>query len=326
MAAGRRRRKATAANGYTRDMAAPVFRPALLAPRHWPVWIGLGLMRLLHGLPIRVQLALGEALGSLVARLLPSRRRVVAANLKVAFPERSHDERRALLHAHFRALGRGLFEAGIAWWSSDERLKHHGTVDGMEHLDVLRTQGQGALLLTGHFTTLELGARFLTLAGVDFHAMYRPYENPVMDYLMHHWRQRRSRLPALPREELKALVKALRAGRLVWYAPDQTLDARVSVYVPFFGKNVLTIVATSRLAAMGRAAVLPYFPAYLGKGRYRVTIEPALADFPGADETADARRINAVLEAGIVRHAPAEYFWVHRRFKAVPPGEEDIYR
>lgn len=307
-------------------MTPPAFRTALIAPRHWPVWIGLGLMRLLHLLPLRVQLQLGEWLGALVARVLPGRRRVVAANLLVAFPEQTHEQRRQMLHAHFRALGRGVFEAAIAWWSSDARIAKAGIVEGFENLRAVQGKGQGALLLTGHFTTLELGARFLTLAGVEFHAMYRPYENPVMDYLMHHWRQRRSKLPALPREELRPLVRALREGRAVWYAPDQTLDPKISVYVPFFGKNVATIVATSKLAAMGRAAVVPYFPAYLGQGRYRVVIEPALVDFPGADETADAARINQVLEDGIRRHAPAEYFWVHRRFKSVPAGEPDIYR
>lgn len=306
-------------------MTPPAFRRTLLAPRHWPVWLALGLMRLLHLLPIRVQLKLGEGLGMLVARIAPSRRRVVAANLYVAFRNLSHEERRQLLHAHFRALGRGVFETAIAWWSSDARIRNSGVIEGLEHLQALAQKKQGALLLTGHFTTLELGARFLAMSGVDFHAMYRPYENPVMDYLMHHWRQRRSRLPALPREELRPLVRSLREGRYVWYAPDQTLDARVSVYVPFFGKNVRTIVATSKLAEMGRAAVVPYFPCYLGHGRYKVMIEPPLADFPGPDEVADAARINAVLEAGIRKHAPAEYFWVHRRFKAVPPGEPDIY-
>lgn len=306
-------------------MTSPPFKLALLAPRHWPLWMGLGLMRALHCLPLRVQLRLGEALGALVARLAQRRRRIVAANLFVAFRECSHEERRRMLHAHFRALGRGVFESAIAWWSPDARIASAGLVEGLEHLRAVQARGQGVLLLTGHFTTLELGARFLTLAGVEFHAMYRPYQNPVMDYLMHHWRQRRSRLPALPREELRPLVRALREGRAVWYAPDQTLDPKISVYVPFFGKSVATIVATSKLAAMGRAAVVPYFPSYLGQGRYRVVVEPALEGFPGPDETADAARVNTVLEAGIRRYAPAEYFWVHRRFKSVPAGEPDIY-
>lgn len=306
-------------------MHAPPFRAAYLGPRYWLVWFGLAVMRLLHLLPIRLQLWLGEGLGIAVGRLVKSRRRIVRANLRVAYPERSEVEREALADAHFAALGRGLFETALAWWSPDWRLRGLGTVEGIEHLRAGQARGQGALLLTGHFTTLELGARFLCLAGVDFHAMYRPYENGLMDYFMHRWRERRSRLPALPRDELRTLVKALRGGAAVWYAPDQTLDMRVSVYVPFFGKKVATIVATSKLAQMGRSAVVPYFPAYLGGARWRVSIEPALADFPGAEESADAARVNAVLEAGIRTHAPAEYFWVHRRFKQVPPGEPDIY-
>ncbi|ROH86478.1 LpxL/LpxP family Kdo(2)-lipid IV(A) lauroyl/palmitoleoyl acyltransferase [Stagnimonas aquatica] len=306
-------------------MHAPPFRASFLGPRYWPVWLGLGLMRLLHLLPITWQLAFGEALGRRLGRMLGSRRRIVRANLAVAFPAQNAAQREAMVDAHFAALGRGLFEAALAWWSSDARLRGLGTVEGVEHLRAVQAKKQGALLLTGHFTTLELGARFLCLAGVDFHAMYRPYENGLMDYFMHRWRERRSRLPALPRDELRTLVKALRGGASVWYAPDQTLDTRISVYVPFFGKKVATIVATSKLAQMGRAAVVPYFPAYLGGGRWKVVIEPALADFPGPDETADAARVNAVLEAGIRAHAPAEYFWVHRRFKHVPAGEPDIY-
>ncbi len=289
---------------YNRAMHAPPFRLALLAFRQWPVWLGLGLMRFLHILPIRVQLRLGEWLGFALGRIAFSRRNVVRANLRVAFPLKTVAQHEALIDEHFAALGRGLFEAVIAWWSSDSRIRALGEVVGLEHYLAVKARGQGALLLTGHFTTLELGARFLTLAGVDFHAMYRPYDNPVMDYFMHRW---------------------LREGRAIWYAPDQTLDARVSVFVPFFGKNVSTIVATSKLAQTGRAAVVPYFPHYLGKGRYQVFIEPALAGFPGPDEVADAARINQVLEAGIIAHAPAEYFWVHRRFKAVPEGEKDIY-
>lgn len=304
---------------------APPFRAQYLAPRNWPVWLVLGLMRLLHLLPIRAQLAFGEALGRVLGRLAPSRRRIVLANLAVAFPALDAAARERMADSHFAALGRGVFEAAIAWWSSDARLRDLGEVQGVEHLRAAQAGGVGALLLTGHFTTLELGARLLCLAGVDFHAMYRPYESGLMDYFMHRWRERRSRLPALPRDELRSLVKALRGGAAVWYAPDQTLDARISVFVPFFGKNVATITATGKLARLGRAAVVPYFPAYLGRGRYRVTVEPALSHFPGADETADAARINAVLEQGIRQHAPAEYFWVHRRFKQVPPGEADIY-
>ena len=306
-------------------MHAPPFTAALLAPRHWPLWLALGLMRLLNLLPLRLQLALGEALGLLAGAVVASRRRVIAVNLAIAFPEKSAAEQAQLAKEHCKALGRGIFESALAWWASDARIRRLGSVRGAEHLREVQGKGKGALLLTGHFTTLELGGRILAAHGVEFHAMYRPYENPVMNFLMHRWREQRARLPAVPREELRTLVKTLRAGAAVWYAPDQALDSRISVYVPFFGKPVATIVATSKLAAMGRAAVVPYFPAYLGRGRYEVVVQAALEGFPGEDETADAARVNRVLEDGIRAHAPAEYFWVHRRFKQVPPGTPDPY-
>ena len=305
-------------------MTAPAFQWQLLHPRYWPTWFGIAVMWVLSWLPIPLLLGLGQGLGWLAGHLLRSRRHVVRTNLDLCFPEQSPAERARLADRHFRDLGMGIFEAALAWFAPDWRLRRYGDVVGAEHLRAAQADGSGALLLTGHFTTLELGARFLCLAGVPFHAMYRPYNNAVMDWCMHRWRQRRSKLPALPRADLRRLVRALREGRAIWYAPDQTLDRRISVYAPFFGTPVLSITATARLAQMGRAKVVPYFPVR-EHGRYRVHILPALDHFPGTDDAADAARINRVLEDG-VRRAPSQYFWIHQRFKRVPPGTPDPYQ
>lgn len=305
-------------------MSAPRFSRSFLAPRYWPTWLGIALAWLLSWLPLPLLLRLGEGLGWLAGRLLKRRRLIVQRNLALCYPQHSLTEREAMVDAHFAALGAGIFEAALAWFAPDWRLRRHGEVVGLEHLEAAQRDGSGVLLLTGHFTTLELGARFLTLAGVKFHAMYRPYENAVMDHYMHHWREARAGLPALPRDDLRRLVKALRQGRCIWYAPDQTLDRRISVFAPFFGVPALTVTATARLADMGRAKVVPYFPQRIGN-RYRVTLLPALEDFPGGDELADATRVNQVLETGIGA-AASQYFWIHRRFKARPPGMPDPYR
>lgn len=305
-------------------MSEPKFQGSYLAPRYWPTWLGIGLVWTLSWLPLPLLLRFGEALGRFLGRVLKSRRLVVRRNLELCFPELTPAARETLVDEHFAALGAGVFEAALAWFAPDWRLRRYGEVVGLEHLQAALAEGHGALLLTGHFTTLELGARFLTLAGVQFHAMYRPYENAVMDHYMHHWREARSGLPALPRDDLRRLVKALRQGRCIWYAPDQTLDRRISLFAPFFGVPTSTINATGRLAEMGRARVVPYFPQRVGR-RYRVTILPALADFPAGDELADTTRINQVIEDG-VRAAPAQYFWVHRRFKARPDGMPDPYK
>lgn len=304
--------------------AKPPFAVGLLAPRWWPTWFALGLVRLLVLLPIGFQLALGEWLGRLAGRLATGRREVVRTNLRLCFPAMPADEREHQVDAQFGALGRGLFETALAWFASDQRLRPHLEIEGIEHLHAARAGGQGLLLLTGHFSTLEIGARLVcTHAGLPFHAMYRPYGNPVMDYFMHRWREQRSGLPALPRDDLRRLVKALREGRAIWYAPDQTLDERLSVFAPFFGVPTLSITATSRLARMGRARVLPFMPRRTRNG-WCVRFFPMLGNFPGADEQADATRVNRAIEDG-VRLAPAEYFWVHKRFKRRPPGEPAVY-
>lgn len=304
--------------------SAPPFTARLLLPRHWPTWIALGLMRALVLLPIGLLLRMGESLGRIVGALVRSRRRVVLINLRACFPRMDERERERLANAHFAALGRGLFETALAWFASDVRLRPRIEVAGCEHLDAALASGQGLLLLTGHFSTLEIGARIVrSTAGLPFHAMYRPYGNPVMDYFMHRWRAQRSGLPALPRDDLRRLVKALRSGRAIWYAPDQTLDESFSVFAPFFGVPTLSITATSRLARMGRARVLPYMPERTPRG-WRVRFLPAMADFPGEDELIDATHVNQVLEQG-VRASMAEYFWVHRRFKRRPPGAAPLY-
>lgn len=303
--------------------SGPVFRWSFLAPKYWPAWLGVGLLRVLCLLPIPLLVRLGEGIGWLFGRLARSRRHVVRANLRACFPDQPDAQRERDVDAHFRALGAGIFEACLAWWASDARLRRHGEVVGLEHLQRAIEDGRGVLLLTGHFTTLELGARYLLVAGLPFHAMYRPIKHPLMDWLMHRWRSAIATLPALPREELRPLVRALREGRAVWYGPDQTLDRREGVFVPFFGVPVLTVTATSRIAHMGRARVVPYFPERIGT-RYRVTILPALEHFPSGDDAADAARVIAAIEDG-VRRAPTQYFWVHRRFKVRPPGAAKLY-
>lgn len=295
----------------------------LLAPRWWPAWIALGLARLICALPIRWQQALGAALGRLVGRILASRRRIVRINLRLCFPALDEATVRTMTMAHFEALGIGLFEAMQCWFVSDRRLQPFVEVVGIEHLDAAQADGHGVLLLTGHFTTLELAARAVRMTGRGFHAMYRPADNVFVDWWMRRMRELRSGLAALPKDDLRALVRALRAGGAIWYGPDQTLEVPGALFVPFFGVPALTLTATSRLAQMGRARVVPFFPERID-GRYRITVQPALEDFPSGDDAADAARVNALLEDAI-RKCPEQYFWTHRRFKHRPPGVPDPY-
>jgi KDO2-lipid IV(A) lauroyltransferase len=307
--------------------SAPRFERRFLGPRYWPLWCAVALLRALCWLPLSWLRMVGGGLGWLFGLLVPGRRRVVRTNLRLCFPEMSEDAVIRMMRAHFVALGAGLMETVAAWFASDRKFRRAGEVVGLEHLQAATADGSGVLLLTGHFTTLEIGARYLCLAGVKFHAMYRPLDNPLLDYWMHRWREERSGLPALPKDDLRAIVRALRKGRAIWYGPDQTLEAPNAIFVPFFGVPTLTLTATSRLAEMGRAKVVPFFPQRVGGllgGRYRVVIKPALDNFPSGDDAADARRINALLEDA-VRECPETYFWIHKRFKYQPKGMPNPY-
>lgn len=281
-------------------------------------------MKLMAALPFRWQLTLGGWVGRGIGRMARRRRKIARINLERCFPEQSAAEREQLLDAHFAALGIGLFETAMAWWASDEKLHGLARVEGGGHLEQALARGKGVILLTGHFTTLELGARFITWQQ-PFHAMYRSHKNPLYEAVMRRERERRSRLPPLPHEDLRGLLRAFKRGRAVWYAPDQNHGRRNSVFVPFFGIPTCTITATSRLAALSGAAVVPYFPHRLpGMAGYEVVILPVLENFPSSDVIADTARINALMEK-YVRQIPEQYLWVHRRFKTRPPGQPGFY-
>lgn len=294
-----------------------------LAPRYWPTWIALGLLRLGTLLPFRAQLRLGRWLGRRLHRLAHRRRHIAETNLRLCFPDRDDAERRALLLAHFESLGMGFMETALSWWGSERRLKRMMRVEGMEHLEAAQARGRGVLIVAAHFTTLEIGARLLALA-VPLHPMYRPHNNPLFEQIQGRARTRQS-AGAIRRDDIRATVRALKANRAVWYAPDQDFGPRQSVFVPFMGVNAATLTATGRLAKMSGASVVPMTQERLADGTgYRVILEPALEDLPSGDDEADARRQNAVFERWI-RERPADYLWVHRRFKTRPPGEASLY-
>lgn len=292
-------------------------------PRYWPVWIGLGLMKLMSALPHRVQLHLGATIGRALGVLARHRRHVAAVNLRRCFPELDPAARARLLQAHLAATGIGLFETATCYWAPDAAIAALGEVEGLEHYDAALARGRGIILLSAHFTTFEIGAALLARLR-PFHPLYRPNRNPLFNAVMCGSRERRSGCTGLERKDLRGLLRALRRNEAVWYAPDQDYGAQGTVFVPFFGVPARTITATSRLARMSGAAVVPYYPVRRPDGRYRVRVLPALENFPGGDATADAARINALIE-GWAREAPEQYLWVHRRFKGRPAGEPAFY-
>lgn len=295
-----------------------------LAPRHWPTWLGLGLLRLLTLLPYRWQMGLGAGLGGLLHALMGRRRRVAEVNLTLTMPALSPAERDTLVREHFRNVGRALFESALSWWGSDERLQPMAEIEGLENLQRAAAQGHGVILLSAHFTCFELGARMLS-AHHPFQYIYKPQrKNPLFEGYTTRLRLKYF-LRALPHKDLRGMARGLKQGLTCWYLPDQDFGHRNCVFAPFMGVPASTVTATSRLAAMTGARVVPFFPLRREDGRgYTLHLLPPLEGFPSDDELADATRVNAVM-GEFVRKAPAQYLWIHKRFKSRPEGEASPY-
>lgn len=305
--------------------ALPTFHAALFAPRHWPAWLGLGLIRLLAAMPYRALMRIGDGLGALAARLLRSRRRIAARNLELCFPELPTAERARLLEANLRDSGRMLVEFALGWLGSARAIRRVPvTIEGLEHLEQARAAGRGVLLTGAHFSHLELAGRLLVEHGGQRVAgMYRVHGDAAFE-----WAIRRARARYAERmfrkDELRATVRYLREGGCVWYAPDQDMRGKDAVFVPFFGVPAATITATHHLARLSGALVVPFFHRRLDGGGYVLRLEAPLADFPGNDVAADTARVNAAIER-MVGEAPTQYLWMHQRFKTRPPGESRVY-
>lgn len=294
-------------------------------PRYWGIWLCVGLLRINSLLPYRAQRAEARWLGWLLKNLLGSRRRVAAANLALCFPEATPLAREHLLQEHFASLGMTVFEHGLAWWSSDSLVRDMVDLRGTENLARAMAGGRGVILLTGHFGAQEFSGRAFGLSCPTTAGFYRPNRNPLLDEIFK--RVRRKSAPILiPKNAVRRVVRALRRGMPVWYAPDQSYRGAHSALVPFFGEPAMTSIGLSEIARLGNAAVVPLLPTRLQGGRgYRLDILPALENFPGASPEEDACRVNGILEAHI-RAVPEQYYWLHRRFKGRPAGYPDPYR
>lgn len=288
-----------------------------LAARHWPAWLGIGTLALLARIPWPLQRAIGRGMGQVLRVALPARRRIAERNIALCFPALDDVARGRLLRDHFAALGIGVFEFARAWWGSVAPLRRGLVVEGLEHIQQAHAAGRGVIVVSGHFTTLEVCGRlmcdFVPLAG-----MYRPHAEPAME-----WAVKRGRLryaaAMFTKSELRPVVKHLKQGGLLWYAPDQDPSRGDAVYVPFFGRPAHSLTSTHQLARLSGAAVIAFGHERRADGGYTLRLSPVLDAFPSSDATADTARVMATIEA-MARRAPEQYLWIHRRFKRQPDG------
>lgn len=302
----------------------PSFNRSLLHPRYWLTWFGIGLLYLLVLLPYPVIYHLGTSLGRFSMRFLKRRVKIAERNLELCFPDMPKSERDALLVKNFESVGMGLFETGMAWFWPSWRIERWFTVTGLEHIQQARDNHQGVLLIGLHFLTLELGARIFGIHNPGI-GVYRPHDNKLMDWLQT-WGRMRSNKSMLDRKDLKGMIRALKQGDIIWYAPDHDYGPRSSVFAPLFAvEKAATTAGSYVLARMGKPAIIPFTPRRLPDGKgYELIMQPAVENFPLDNELAAATFMNQVIEKEILM-APDQYMWLHRRFKTRPEGEPSLY-
>lgn len=287
------------------------------------VRLGVFILWLIHFLPFRVIVSIGNGVGVLLYLLAADRRRVGAINVKLCFPDMSGKARRELLRNHFKMFARSLIERSILWWASAEHIRSLIRVKGIEHFDAIK--GQPAILLTPHFVGMDAGGQWVA-QHTDTVCMYANQKNAYLTELLLNKRARfRSQLLYSRQQGLRPIIKGMRAGMPFIYPPDQDQGVKDGVFIPFFGVPAATMTSVSRIAQMTGAKVVPCITRVLPGGEgYVLTFYPAWENYPSGDDVADARRMNEFIETR-VREMPEQYFWLHKRFKTRPEGETRFY-
>jgi len=274
-----------------------------------------------------MRLRCGRVLGRLSVALMRRRVHIVRCNLRLCFPQLSGTQRERLLQRHFRLLAQSVVDRGLLWFGTRERMNEALKIDGLEHLQTLLDSGQRILMLAPHFIGLDASATRLTWFLKTSATLYKPQSDPEVDRLVREGRGRFNEVKLISRREgVRGLIRALRSGVPVYYLPDMDFGHEGSAFVPFFGVPAATLLATAQIALSCRAAVVPIISRLdEATGVYHIQVLAPLKNFPGKDDAqAAVARLNALIEEW-VNPDPAQYYWVHRRFKTRPPGEPSPY-
>ena len=288
--------------------------------------IAFAFLYLIHLLPIRLIHALAKPVGWLCYYLVKPRRKVGHINLAHCYPELSEAERTHILKQHFYHMACLILEYGVCWYSKAERLQKLVRYVDKHHLDTVLERGDKVIFLYPHFTAFEMAVYKLN-QDVPLVSMYGHQKNEVLDKQILKGRHRYNNVFLVARQEgLRGLIRMMRKrpDAPFLYLPDQDFGRKDSVFVNFFGIPTATITGLSRIAQMTDAKIIPAIPTRLDDGTFELRFYPEWENFPSADPIADTQRMNDFIEAR-VREQPAQYFWLHKRFKTRPEGEKNWY-
>ena len=305
---------------HSNALTNPHITLEMFLPKYWFNWIVTLLLRFIILFPYSWFMRFGRLLGFFAMFIVRRRVRITEQNFKMAMPELSEKEVKNLTKEHFANVGMALFETAMAWYWPERRLKKlvHIDKEELQKAKEIARSRKGIIVLTCHFVTLELMARIYGTNITKGVGVYRPNDDLVLEYLQVKGRSR-SNLYLVDRREIKPIIKALLKGLPIWYAPDQDYGRRASVFVPFFAvKEAATVTGTAGFAKVKNTVVQPSYtirlPNYQG---YKLVIKDVLENFPTGDDIADATRVNKIIE-DMIKEAPAQYMWLHRRFKTTP--------
>jgi len=280
-------------------------------------------MRLITLLPIPWQLKMGRGIGRLIYYGGHKRRAYARVNIGLCFPELDDEAVDQLVLKNYESMGMSVVEMGLAWFSDPKHLRQRTRVKGLEYFQAAMDSDRGVLLYTGHFTTHEASGPKFQLLCTNLHLFNRHFNNPLINTLF--IRGHKITAAAIPKDNARSMVRTLREGATIWYAPDQAYVGKLSELLYFFGEPAMTSVATSQLARMGQAIVMPFFPSRTDdNGEWLLEFGAPLENFPSDDARADTQRLTTLLEAHI-RTYPEQYYWIHKRFKGRPEPHIDPY-
>lgn len=296
----------------------------LFSPGNWGTWIGISLIRIFTLLPYSWMMNISTVLGTLLFPLAKRRKHIIETNINLCFPDKTTEEKKQMARKAFISTFMALFEISLSWWGSKNRIEKLHRVEGMENLTKALEKGKGVILVSSHFTTMEIAGTFLISHVDNVVLTYKRSTNPVLEHFIRQQRLKKS-AGLIKHKNLREILRSIKKGNVVWFAPDQDFGTKDSIFAPFMGIMTSTLLSTQRIAKLTGAPVIPFYGARLENNKgYVIRLSPALEDFPSDNDLDDATKINQAIEHQ-VRQSPEQYLWAHRRFKTRPEGEKDVY-
>ena len=295
-----------------------------LHPKYMGCWFLLFIIRIFVFLPYKVQMIIGGNLGILGSLFTKRRRNITAANIRACFPHKSEAEIQKDVRKCFKSIGMSVIETIIAWFMSERRFnKLYFDINIDDSFFKSHNKGQPILLVGGHFASLEIIGRYMAERFSNVNFVYQKHKNPFFEHIMVRSREKYANR-CIQRKNVVGIVRSLRKGAIICYAPDQDFGQERTVFVPFFNIPCSTLTVIPWIVEKSNAKAIP---SYYGRkddlSGYEISILPAWDNIHEMDQ-GGARKYNEFLEKGIHKYFH-QYLWQHRRFKTRPKGSASIY-